>query len=217
MGNLVGLPEDRQSLGEEIANSVSHGLGLLAAALIAPVMIVAAVHRGETKLIVGASIFAASIILMYLASTLYHALPEGRAKRVFRVLDHGAIYLLIAGTYTPFTLGVLGGAWGWTLFGMIWALALFGIVTKSVGRAWHPIFSTALYLVMGWLAIIAVKPLWQQLPRASIAWLAAGGVAYTGGVAFYAARRLRYAHFVWHLCVVAGTTCHVLAVFACTR
>lgn len=217
MASLVKLPEDRQSPGEEIANSVSHGLGLLAAALVAPVLIVAAVRRGETKLIVGASIFAASIILMYLASTLYHALPEGRAKRVFRVLDHGTIYLLIAGTYTPFTLGVLGGAWGWTLFGMIWALALFGIVSKSTGRAWHPILSTVLYLVMGWLAIIAVKPLWEQLPGESIAWLAAGGLAYTAGVGFYAARRMRYAHFIWHLFVVAGTTCHILAVLACTR
>jgi hemolysin III len=217
MGTLVALPRSRQSLGEEIANSVSHGLGFVAAAVIAPVMIIAAVRRGEAGLIVGASVFAASIMLMYLASTLYHALPDGRAKRVFRVLDHGTIYLLIAGTYTPFTLGVLGGGWGWTLFGLIWALAIFGIVTKSVGRAWHPIFSTVLYLVMGWLAIIAVKPLWEQLPGACIAWLAAGGVAYTAGVGFYAARRMRYAHFIWHLFVVAGTTCHILAVFACTR
>jgi hemolysin III len=217
MGRLITLPRDRQSFGEEIANSVSHGLGFVAAAAIAPVMIIAAVRRGETGLIVGASVFAASILLMYLASTLYHALPESRAKRVFRVIDHGTIYLLIAGTYTPFTLGVLGGGWGWTLFGMIWALAIFGIVTKSFGRAWHPIFSTVLYLAMGWLAIIAVKPLWEQLPRECIAWLAAGGVAYTAGVGFYAARRMRYAHFVWHLFVVAGTTCHILAVFACTR
>jgi len=215
MPKLVALPENRQSKGEEIANSVSHGLGLLAAALVAPVLIVAAVRRGNPTLIVGCSIFAASVVLMYLSSTLYHALPEGRAKRVFRVLDHGAIYLLIAGTYTPFTLGVLGGVWGWSLFGMVWALALFGIVTKSVGRAWHPFLSTVLYLIMGWLAIIAVKPLWAQLPRASIAWIAAGGVAYTAGVGFYAAGRLRYSHFIWHLFVVLGTTCHILAVLAC--
>ena len=124
--------------------------------------------------------------------------------------------MLIAGTYTPFTLGMLKGAWGWTLFGIVWGLAIVGIAMKSTGRAWHPIFSTGLYLVMGWLAVIAVRPLWAQLPAASIAWLAAGGMAYTVGVGFFAARRLRYGHFVWHLFVVAGTTCHVLAVIACT-
>ena len=117
---------------------------------------------------------------MYFASTVYHALPENRAKRVFRVIDHGSIYLLIAGTYSPFTLGVLGGGWGWTLFGIVWGLAAIGITMKSTGRAWHPIFSTCLYLVMGWLALIAVQPLWTLLPRSAIVWLAAGGVAYTG-------------------------------------
>jgi hemolysin III len=153
---------------------------------------------------------------MYFASTVYHALPENRAKRVFRVIDHGSIYLLIAGTYSPFTLGVLGGGWGWTLFGIVWGLAAFGIVMKSMGRAWHPIFSTCLYLVMGWLALIAAEPLWTLLPKSAIVWLVAGGLAYTGGVGFYAARQLRFAHFVWHLFVVAGTACHIMAVIACT-
>jgi hemolysin III len=216
MSKLAALPERRQSLGEEIANSVSHGLGAVAGGLAAPVLIYAGVRRGDPAFIVGACIFAATIVVMYLSSTLYHALPSNRAKRVFRVLDHSSIYLLIAGTYTPFTLGVLGGAWGWTLFGAVWALAAFGVVTKSTGRAWRPIFSTGLYLLMGWLAVIAVRPLWTRLPGASIAWLAAGGLAYTGGVGFYAARRLRYGHFVWHLFVVAGTVCHVMAVIACT-
>jgi hemolysin III len=216
MSALTALPERRQTSGEEIANSVSHGIGLIAGALAAPVLIFAAARRGDPPFIVGASIFAASIILMYLSSTLYHGLPENRAKRVFRVLDHGAIYLLIAGTYSPFTLGVLGGAWGWALFGTVWTLAIAGVVMKSTGRAWRPIFSTGLYLLMGWLAVIAVHPLWTQLPRSSIAWLAAGGLAYTGGVGFYAARGLRYGHFVWHLFVVAGTVCHVMAVIACT-
>jgi len=216
MSTLVRLPERRQSPGEEIANSVSHGVGLLAGALAAPVLIYAGVRQGDTGFIVGASIFAATIVLMYLASTLYHALPENRAKRVFRVLDHGSIYLLIAGTYSPFTLGMLGGGWGWTLFGLVWGLAVVGIVMKSTGRAWHPVFSTGLYLLMGWIAMIAVRPLWAALPPSSIAWLAVGGLAYTGGVGFYAARRLRYAHFVWHLFVVAGTACHIMAVIACT-
>jgi hemolysin III len=217
MSPLTQLPERRQSLGEEIANSISHGAGLVAGAVAAPALIVAAVRRGDAAFIVGASIFAATILLMYLSSTLYHALPESRAKRVFRVFDHGSIYLLIAGTYSPFTLGMLKGAWGWTLFGIVWGLAILGIVMKSTGRAWHPFSSTGLYLFMGWLAVIAVQPLWTHLPAASIAWLAAGGLAYTVGVGFYAARGLRYGHFVWHLFVVAGTTCHVLAVIACAR
>ena len=205
----------RQTVGEEIANSVSHGVGLLAAGAIAPILILRAVKDGRPAFIVGCSIFAGSIVMMYLASTLYHALPEGRAKRVFRVLDHCAIYLLIAGTYSPFTLGVLGGGWGWSLFGIIWGLAACGIVAKSTGWAWHPRFSTALYLAMGWLALIAVKPLWAQLPRESLVWLALGGLAYSGGVVFYARPQLRYAHFVWHLFVFAGTVCHVIAVLAC--
>jgi hemolysin III len=217
MSTLVSLPKRRQTLGEEIANSISHGAGLIGGALAAPVLIAFAVRRGDPAFLVGAVIFAATIILMYLSSTLYHALAENRAKRVFRVLDHGSIYLLIAGTYSPFTLGVLRGAWGWTLFGIVWTLAVAGVVMKSTGRAWHPIFSTGLYLLMGWMALIAVRPLWAQLPSASIAWLAAGGLAYTVGIGFYAARRLRYGHFVWHLFVVAGTSCHVMAVIACAR
>jgi len=216
MSPLVALPERTQSLGEEIANSVSHGAGFVAGALAAPVLIVAAVRQGDPGFIVGASIFAASILFMYFASTLYHALPNNRAKRVFRVIDHGTIYLLIAGTYSPFTLGMLRGGWGWTMFGLIWGLAILGIVSKSTGRAWHHVFSTGLYLVMGWLAVIAARPLLAVLPNDAITWLALGGLAYTAGIGFYAARRLRYAHFVWHLFVVAGTSCHVVAVILCT-
>ena len=216
MSTLVKLPERRQSVGEEIANSISHGIGLVAGTLAAPVLIFAAFRQGSPGFIVGASIFAATIVLMYLSSTLYHALADNRAKRVFRVLDHGSIYLLIAGTYSPFTLGMLGGGWGWSLFGLIWGLAAVGIVMKSTGRAWHPIFSTGLYLAMGWLAVIAVRPLWAVLPPASLFWLGMGGLAYTGGVGFYAAGRMRYSHFLWHLFVVAGTACHIMAVIACT-
>ena len=215
MRRRIRLPERCQTLGEEIANSVSHGVGLLAAAIAAPVLIANAVRQGDDGFVVGACIFAGTIVLMYLASTLYHALPDGRAKRVFRVLDHGAIYLLIAGTYSPFTLGVIDGAWGWTLFGIVWGLAIVGIVLKSLGRAWHPILSTGLYLAMGWLAIIALKPLWTDVPLAALGWLIVGGLAYTLGIGFYAMRRTRYAHFIWHLFVVAGTACHVVAVLAC--
>src|SRR5262245_41713443 len=211
-------PRERlQSLGEEIANAVSHGIGLVAAVGAAPILIVTAVEKGRLGLLIGSVIFAATIVVMYFSSTLYHALPRGRWKRVFEVLDHVAIFLLIAGTYTAFSLGPLGGAWGWTLFGITWVLAVIGILLKSIGKLWRPRFSTSLYVVMGWVAIIAIKPLCRNLPHESIAWLVAGGIAYTAGVVFYASRNLRYAHFVWHLFVVAGTTCHVLALLACAR
>jgi len=200
-----------QTRGEELANSLSHGTGFLAALISLPVLVGGAVPHGATA-IVGAAVFGATMALLYLASTLYHALAPTRGKRVLQLLDHGAIYLLIAGTYTPFTLGVLRGPWGWTLFGGIWALALAGIGLKAVGGVRYPRLSTGLYLAMGWLVMIAAKPLWHAMPGWGLFWLAAGGVAYTAGVGFYAAHRVRYAHFVWHLCVLAGTACHVIAV-----
>jgi hemolysin III len=208
----LAVRERRQSLGEEIANSVSHGVGLVAALIAIPFLIVHVLRHGGEAEVVGAGVFAATVVLLYLASTVYHALPGSKAKRVFRVLDHAAIFLLIAGTYTPFTLGVLRGNWGWTLFGLIWSLAVFGVVMKAVGGVKHPRLSTALYLGMGWLVVIAIRPLWLHVPEAGLFWIAAGGLAYTAGVAFYAAERLRYAHFVWHLFVLAGTTCHFVAV-----
>lgn len=202
-----------QSLGEEIANSVSHGVGLLAALAAAPVLITIAAQRGDAAAVVSASVFAATMLLLYLTSTLYHALPDNGAKRVFQVLDHGAIFLLIAGTYTPFTLGVLRGPWGWTLFGLVWGLALAGVVLKAVGGMRYPRLSTVLYLAMGWLAVIAIKPLWLHLPAWGLFWLLAGGIAYTVGVGFFANdERGRYNHFIWHLFVIAGTTCHFVAV-----
>jgi hemolysin III len=201
-----------QTLGEEIANSVSHGVGLLAALVAAPFLVVSAAQRGGTAAVVGASVFAATVVLLYAASTLYHALPGRRTKRVFRVLDHCAIFLLIAGTYTPFTLGVMNGGWGWLLLASIWTLAAAGIVAKVVMGIRYPSLSTALYLMMGWLVIVAIGPLWARLPMAGWLWLVAGGMAYTVGVAFFAAERLRYGHFVWHLFVLTGTVCHFLAV-----
>ena len=202
-----------QSPGEEIANSVSHGLALVAAFIGIPFLMVHAAGIGTAGYIVGTSVFSATIILLYLASTLYHALPAGKAKRVFRILEHSAIYLLIAGTYTPFTLGVLSGAWGWTLFGIIWALAVAGVVLKASSRRPHPILSTVLYLAMGWVIVIAIDPMFARVPTAGLAWLLAGGLAYTAGVAFFATDwRLRYGHLVWHLFVMAGTACHFFAV-----
>lgn len=202
-----------QSREEEIANSLSHGLGLVAALVTTPFLILDAVRHGSAGFVAGVSIFAATMVLLYLASTLYHALPIGRAKRVFRVIEHSAIFLLIAGTYTPFTLGVLHGPWGWTLLGLVWGIALIGITLKALSRLTHPALTTSLYLLMGWLIVIAVNPLTARVPAAGLLWLVAGGLAYTVGVIFFAFdSRLRYGHFIWHLFVMAGTACHYFAV-----
>lgn len=198
--------------GEEIANAISHGVGFAMSLGAAPILIAQAVARENPLQIVGASVFAASIMLLYLASTLYHALPRSRAKRVFRVLEHSGIYVLIAGTYTPFTLGVLRGTWGWTLLGVIWSLAVVGTVLKAVGGVRYPAVSTGVYIAMGWLIVIAARPLWLRVPAAGVAWLVLGGLAYTTGVGFYAAKRLPFGHFVWHLFVLVGTICHFFAV-----
>ena len=212
MADGVSTTGRAPSLGEEIANSVSHGVGFLLALVATPFLVVAAARRGDSAAIVGASVFAATTAVLYLASTLYHALPKNKAKQIFRVIDHSAIFLLIAGTYTPFTLGVLRGAWGWTLFGLVWSLAILGIVLKSVGGIGYPRLSTALYVGMGWLALIAIRPLWVHVPVAGWLWLMAGGLSYTSGIAFYAAERVRYGHFVWHVFVLMGTVCHFFAV-----
>jgi hemolysin III len=212
VNELSKVPDPQQSPGEEIANSVSHGVGLLAALGVVPLLIVAAIRRGSASAIIGASVFSATLVLLYFASTMYHALPRHKAKRVFRILDHGAVFLLIAGTYTPFTLGVLRGAWGWTLFGVVWSLASLGIVLTAMGGIRYPRLSTGVYLGMGWLVVIAIRPLWLRVPLTGLLWLLAGGIAYTVGVRFLAAKRMRYSHFVWHLLVLAGSSCHFVAV-----
>ena len=213
MVEVLGVQERPQSLGEEIANSVSHGIGLLAALAAFPVLVTAALNRGDLAGIVGASVFATTMVLLYLASTLFHALPPNRAKRVFQILDHSAIYLLIAGTYTPFTLGVLHGTWGWILFGLVWSMALAGTLLKALGGIRYHTLSTIMYLAMGWLVVIAADTVWALVPKWGIFWLFAGGVAYTAGAVFFLAERIRYFHFVWHLFVIAGTACHAVAVF----
>jgi hemolysin III len=213
MSTSLAVPLREQSRGEEIANSISHGIGLIAALVAIPFLVVDAIRRGDAAYIVGVSIFAAAMVLLYLASTLYHALPAGKAKQVFRIIEHSAIFLLIAGTYTPFTLGVLRGAWGWTLLGLVWGLALTGVALKAFERISHPVISTGLYLFMGWLIVIAADPMYERVPLSGLLWLVAGGVAYSAGVAFFVAdSRLRYGHFIWHLFVMTGTTCHYFAV-----
>lgn len=205
-------PRRPQSPREEVANAVSHGVGGALALAGIPVLVVAAVQRGSAADVVGAAVFGATMALLYLASTLYHAVRSEDKKRWLRKLDHSAIFLLIAGTYTPFTLSVLGGAWGWSLFGVVWGLAAAGIALKWTAGVRWPRLSTAIYIAMGWLVVLAIRPLVAALPAPGIALLVAGGLAYTGGVAFYAAPRMPYAHFVWHLFVLAGTGLHFFAV-----
>lgn len=196
----------------EWPNVLTHGVGLVAALAGAAALVMLAALRGGAREVVGVSVFATTLVALYAASTLYHAVRSPSLKRRLRVLDHAAIYLLIAGTYTPFTILGLGGGWGWSLFGVTWGLAVVGVGFKGVATGRFPLLSTGIYVAMGWLALVAVVPLVRSLDPATLAWLVAGGVAYTAGVPFYLARRLRHAHAVWHLFVVAGSVCHGVAV-----
>lgn len=197
---------------EEIANTISHGLGLVLALVALPVLVMSALRAGDVRFLVGVSVFGATMVLLYLASTLYHSTTHEAAKRMFRLFDHTAIFLLIAGTYTPFALGVLRGPWGWSMLAAVWTLAIVGIVLKVIARTRHSRISIVLYVVMGWMAIVAVKPMFALIPMPGILLIFAGGIAYTGGLAFFAAHRIRYNHFIWHLFVIAGTICHFFAV-----
>jgi hemolysin III len=207
-----------QTLGEEIANAISHGLGALLALAALPLLVWQAARLGNAADIVGASVFGASLLLLYGTSALYHALPKGGAKRWFNRMDHAAIYVLIAGSYTPFTLGVLKGPWGWSLFGIVWAAAALGVTVKLLNRLRHPWLSTGLYVAMGWVAVVAIVPMHERMPFAGLAWLVAGGLCYTlGAVVFMLDNRLRYAHAVWHLFVLGGSVCHFFAAFGYAR
>ena len=207
------MMERPQSPGEEIANSLSHGLGFVAAVASAPILVVATAQSGKTVNVIAAAVFAATMVLLYCASTIYHAVPYRRAKALLRKLDHGAIFLLIAGTYTPFMLGVLSGPWSWTLLGLVWSLAAVGVTLKAYDRIEHPVASLGLYLLMGWLCVFALGPLFERVPLQGLLLLGAGGFAYMAGVAFFATdSRMRYGHFIWHLFVLAGTGCHFFAI-----
>jgi len=197
---------------EEIANTVTHGIGLLLSVAGFVVLLVLAILRGTAWHIVACSVYGASLICLYTASTLYHAVISPRLKRALKIFDHSAIYLLIAGTYTPFLLLQLRGPWGWSLFGVVWSLAFAGILLKFwfVDHFQH--LSTAVYMLMGWLVIIAAKPVLAHVPSATLLWLLAGGLFYSTGVIFYVWKRLPYSHAVWHVFVLAGSTCHYFAV-----
>ena len=205
--------EIEQTVGEEIANSVTHGLGfLLSCAGLAVSVAFAALHS-HAKVVVSVASYGATMCILYLASTLYHAFPaESRAKRVFHVFDHCSIYLLIAGTYTPILLGPLNAAWGWSLFGVVWGLAIAGILFKVFFTGWFKAFSTLTYLAMGWLVVIALKPVFRDLGPAGFLWLAIGGLCYSAGCIFYVNRRLKFSHAIWHVFVLAGTVAHFFGI-----
>lgn len=199
---------------EEVANTITHGIGLLLSVVGFVVLLVLAALRGTAWHIVACSIYGATLISLYTASTLYHAVISPRVKRALRIFDHSAIYLLIAGTYTPFLLVSLRGPWGWSLFGVIWGLALAGVLFKFWFVERFVILSTAVYIAMGWLVVIAAKPVITHVPFTALIWLLAGGLAYTGGVIFFAAKRIPYSHAIWHLFVLAGSICHYFAVLS---
>ena len=197
---------------EEVANSVTHGLGLLASIVGVVVLITLAAERGEAWHVVSAAVYGATLVSLYAASTLYHSLKVTKARDVLRLLDHCAIYLLIAGTYTPITLVSLRGGWGWALFGAVWVLAVAGIFFKVFATGRFGYLSTVAYVLMGWICIIALKPILLLLSPGAIALLLAGGISYTAGTLFYSWERIPYSHAVWHLFVIAGSVCHYLAI-----
>jgi len=196
------------TLGEEIAHAVTHGLGLVLSIAGVAVLMAAASVRGDAWHVVSCAVFGATLVLLYAASTLYHGVHHRRAKRMLQQLDHAAIFLLIAGSYTPFALVTLRGGWGWTLLALVWGLAVLGIALQVARRSRVSRPLVPIYLVMGWLAVIVIGPLVRSLHSEGLVLLFLGGIAYTLGVVFFAWRRLPYNHAVWHLFVLAGSACH---------
>lgn len=197
---------------EELANAVTHGLGLALSVAGLAVLVVLASLRGTAWHIVACSVYGATLVALYAVSTVYHSVRHPRAKQIVRVFDHSAIYLLIAGTYTPFALVNLRGVWGWTLLGLVWTLAVAGILFKIFAGIRFPKLSTLAYILMGWLALIAIRPILTHVPLHGVEWLLAGGLAYTFGVVFYAWKRVPYNHAIWHVFVLVGSICHYFAV-----
>lgn len=210
--HITGV-ENIYTLGEEIAHASTHGFGALLSLVGLVVLVARATAYGNVWHIAASSIFGGTLVLMYTASTLYHAIPLPKPKRVLRVLDHSLIYFLIAGTYTPFSLITLRGPWGWGLFAFVWSLAMAGVVFKIYATGKYEKVSLAIYLLMGSSAISALKPLVMALDSGGLALLAAGGLTYIGGVAFYVSDRLRYHHAIWHLFVLAGSVLHYFAIY----
>jgi len=211
------FPTEPHTLREELVNAWTHGVGAVGALVGSGVLITAAAMTGGAREVVSAIAFSLALILLYLASTLYHAVRDPVLRARLKVLDHCAIFLLIAGTYTPFTLVTLQGPWGWSLFGVIWGLASVGILFKLFFTGRFRFASTLLYLGMGWVVVVAYRPLLEALAPPTIAWLVAGGLAYTVGTFFYLNRRIPYAHGIWHLFVLLGSVCHFAAVLQVVR
>ncbi len=203
------IPETRN---EEIANAVLHGLGVALGIAALAVLVVLSAIRGTAWHVVATSVYGATLVLLYLCSTLYHAAAPSGPKQLFEIFDHAAIYLLIAGTYTPFALVTVGGAWGWSIFGLVWGLAAVGVVVQVVFPGRMRGLMTGLYVAMGWLVVVAAKPLLESLPPAGLAWLLGGGVVYSAGVFFYYKKRFAFSHAVWHLFVLGGSVCHFFAI-----
>ena len=209
---LERVRDTERTLGEEIASSLTHGAGAVLSVAGLAAMVYKSVQFGNVWHIAAACVYGLSLVLLYLSSTLYHAITPPGLKHVFRIFDHSAIYVLIAGTYTPFVLVTMHGVWGWTLFGIVWTLAAVGIVFQArfVGR-WQ-FLSTAVYLLMGWAGIVVMGPLLNALPQGAFLWLLAGGIGYSVGVIFYASR-WKFAHAIWHLFVLVGSVSHFVAVY----
>jgi hemolysin III len=210
--SVAGETTSRYTLGEEIANSVIHGVGIVLAIAGLAVLTAYATLHGTRLHVVGCSIFGATLILLYTTSTLYHSIPVARVKPVLRALDHSAIYLLIAGTYTPFSLVNLRGPWGWSLLGVIWTLAVLGIIVRVRGGRKSNKAAVAFYVAMGWTVLVAIKPLVANVERGGVFLLALGGMIYTAGAAFYLWKRLPYHHAIWHAFVLLGSMCHFFAI-----
>jgi hemolysin III len=201
------------TLGEEIANSITHGIGAGLSVVGLIVLVVLATLYGDVWRIVSFSIYGATLIILYLASTLYHSFRNKRVKKIFKILDHSTIFLLIAGTYTPFLLISLRGVWGWILFGVIWGLSVSGIVFKALFIDRFRKLSVLIYILMGWLCVVAIKQMVVRIPLGGLIGLTAGGVLYTTGVIFYAWRKLKFSHAIWHLFVLGGSICHYFSIF----
>lgn len=208
---LEEFPDDPPRV--ELANSLTHGIGIALAIAALVIMVVFAAMKGTARHVVGVSLFGACLVVLYTMSTLYHAFRGPRVKRVFHILDHSAIFLLIAGTYTPYCLATLRGGWGWSLFGIVWGLAVLGITFKAIFGPRLKWLSTLVYIAMGWIVLIALGPLGRSLPMGGLVTLFGGGVFYTAGVIFYGWKRLTYHHAIWHVFVILGSACHVASVF----
>lgn len=210
--NRSAVAAPRYTLGEEIANSITHGIGAALSVAALVLLIVYATQHRDVWRIISFSIYGTSLFALYLASTLYHAFTHEKVKHFFRLLDHSCIFLLIAGTYTPPTLIVMRGTWGWTLFTTIWAMAVAGLVFKTFNMERYQFISVVIYIIMGWLAIIAIKPMLASLPAGMFTWVLVGGLFYTFGIVFYAWEKLPYNHAVWHLFVLGGSITHFFGI-----